>query len=434
MSTATYKYVVLGAGNAAGYAAREFVSAGAAPGELALVGAEPHLPYERPALSKAVLVKDAVRLPAFHTCVGGGGARQTQEWYDAAGVACLLGKKVVAVDVAGKALELEGGGKVVAEKALVLATGADPIRLDALPGAGLDGVAYLRDNDEAVDLAKRLQAAKGKKVVVVGGGYIGCEVAAAAAEVGCNVTMVFPEGHIMPRLFNAEIGKHYEAVFASMGVTMLKDGRVCKKFVEGAPGKVAAVSVCVDGGEPEDVPAELVVVGVGARPATALYKGQLDMDERGGVVVDAHMRASAPGVFAVGDIATFPLRMYGGRMARVEHVGHARSSAAHAARAALGVEQAEYDYLPFFYSRAGAQINWKFFGDSAGESIIIGDLSSKLAAFWVSEGKCVGVFCEKPTDEDSEAMKAIALAQPAADVMAIKAAGGADAVFAMLKA
>lgn len=432
MATASYKYVVLGAGNAAGYAAREFVSAGAAPGELALVGAEPHLPYERPALSKAVLVNEAVRLPGFHTCVGGGGERQTQEWYDAKGVACLLGKKVVSVDVQGKVLELEGGGKVVAEKALVLATGADPIRLGMLPGADLDGVTYLRDNEEALDLAARLKAAKGKKVVVVGGGYIGCEVAAAAAEVGCEVTMVYPEAHIMPRLFNEEIGSKYDAVFQSMGVTMLRNGRVCKKFIEGAPGKVGAVSVCKDS-DLSDVPAELVIVGVGARPATALYKGQLDMDERGGVVVDAHMRASAPGVFAVGDIASFPLRMYGGRMARVEHVGHARSSAAHAARAALGVDQPEYDYLPYFYSRAGAKISWQFFGDNVGECVVVGDFATKMVAVWVSDGKCVGVFCEKPADEDSKVMKAVALAQPVVDPAAIKKATSADDVFAMLK-
>lgn len=433
MSTRSYKYVVLGAGNAAGYAAREFLAAGAGKGDLALVGAEPVLPYERPALSKAVLVKEAVRLPGFHTCVGGGGDRQTQEWYDERGVATILGEKVVELDVKGKVCTLEGGDKVVAEEAMVLATGADAFRLDMLPGSDLDGVVYLRNYDDALDLAARLKACKGKKVVVVGGGYIGCEVAAAASEVGCEVTMVFPEEFIMPRLFTKEIGMQYESVFESMGVTMLKDGRVCKKFIEGEPGKVGAVSVCKDE-QASEVPAELVVVGVGATPATGLYKGLLDMDERGGVIVDGQLKTSADGVYAAGDIASFPLKMYGGRMSRVEHVGHARSSAAHAARAACGVQQGAYDYLPFFYSRAGAQISWKFFGDSAGECVVVGDFKSKLAAFWVDEGKCVGVFVEKPTDEDSEVMKAIAKGQPAVEAGKIKEAADADAALAMLKA
>jgi monodehydroascorbate reductase (NADH) len=433
MSTQSFKYVILGAGNAAGYAAREFAARGVGKGEVALIGDEPALPYERPALSKAVLVNDKVRLPGFHTCVGDGGERQTQEWYDDRGVATLLGERVIGVNLAGKVCEIEGGGKVVAEKALILATGADALRLDMLPGSGLDGVVYLRNNKDALDLADRLQACKGKKVVVVGGGYIGCEVAAAAAEVGCEVTMVFPEKVIMPRLFTEEIGVQYEAVFEGMGVKMLKDGRVCKRFIEGAGGKVAGVAIC-KGDVESEVQGELVVVGVGARPATALFKGGVEMDKAGGVLVDGQMKTSVDGVYAIGDIATFPLKMYGGRPARVEHVGHARSSAAQAVRAACGVEQEAYDYLPFFYSRAGSQISWKYFGDSEGECVVVGDFKSKLAAFWVNGGKCVGVLCEKPTEEDSEVMKKIALTQPATDAGTIREAGTADAVFALLSA
>lgn len=216
---------------------------------------------------------------------------------------------VVTVDVRGRALELEDGGKVGAEEALVLAIGKDPVRLPPLPvgmlpGAGLDGVAYLHDNDEAFNLAARLAAVKscpeGKNVVrptnrrrrrvhrlrgSCGGGRDRCAVA-----------MVFPEAYVMPRLFNAEIGAAYGAVRGhgrqhAEGPSGVRDGRVCnflKTFVEGAQGKVGAVTVWV-AGEEADVPADLVVDGVGARPATDLYAGQLERDDAGGrsVVVDA---------------------------------------------------------------------------------------------------------------------------------------------------
>jgi monodehydroascorbate reductase (NADH) len=431
MAAQVFKYVVLGAGNAAGYAAREFVANGIAPGDLALIGDEDTLPYERPALSKAVLTNEAVRLPGFHTCVGGGGERQNEDWYDRHGIRVLRGKRVVKVDAQSKTCHLRGGEQVVAEKGLILATGADAIRLDALPGASLDGVVYLRNNADAVDLAARLKACAGKKVLVVGGGYIGCEVALAAVTVGCNVSMVFPEAWVMPRLFTEELGRHYEAAFEAVGITLLKDGRVCKQFLGDDAGKVRAVSVCKRDREDAEVEAELVIVGVGARPATGLFKGVVDVSDSGGVVVDGQMQTSVDGVYAVGDIASFPLKMYGGRMARVEHVGHARSSAAHAVRAVCGAQGAAYDYLPFFYSRAGS-ISWKFFGDNVGECVVLGDLATKLAAFWIRDGKVVGVFCEKPSDEESQVMQEIAVQRPAADSPTVKGAGNAEAALAML--
>lgn len=425
-----YRYVVLGCGNAAGYAAREFVTCGAAPGEVALVGDEPALPYERPALSKAFLTNSAVRLPGFHTCVGGGGERQNQDWYDEKGVATLTGSRVVGVDFATKELSLESGGKVVASEALILATGADPIRLDKMPGGTLDNVLYLRNNADGLVMAEKLQANVGKDVLVVGGGYIGMEVAAAAATVGCKVTMVFPEEHIMPRLFTPAIAEYYEKVFTDLGVKMLNKGRVCKAFLDNGSGAVRGALICKDS-EEEELEASLVVVGVGARAATSLF-GALEGDGRGGVVVDSSMKTSVSGVYAIGDIATFPLKMYGGRPARVEHVGHARSSAAHAVRAICGKEPGEYDYLPFFYSRF-ASVSWKFYGDSAGESVVVGDFNPKLAAFWVEDGKVVGVFCEKPEDDDDAVMKKIAIEKPAASIEKIKAAGGVDAVFTLFK-
>lgn len=426
----TYRYVVLGCGNAAGYAAREFVACGAGPGEVALVGDEATLPYERPALSKAFLTNPSVRLPGFHTCVGGGGERQNQDWYDEKGIATLTGSRVVGVDFLAKELALESGAKVVASDALILATGADPIRLDKMPGGTLSNVLYLRNNADGLVMAEKLQSSIGKDVLVVGGGYIGMEVAAAAATVGCKVTMVFPEEHIMPRLFTPAIAERYEKIFTDLGVTMLNKGRVCKEFLDDGSGAVRGARICKDSQE-EEVVASLVIVGVGARAATGLFSA-LEGDGKGGIVVDASMKTSVDGVYAVGDIATFPLKMYGGRPARVEHVGHARSSAAHAVRTICGEEPGEYDYLPFFYSRF-ASASWKFYGDNAGETVVIGDFAPKLAAFWVDAGKVVGVFCEKPEDDDDAVMKKIAIEKPSMTTEKISAAGSVDAAFALFR-
>lgn len=429
--TSTYKYVFLGCGNAAGYAAREFVANDVAADELCIVGDEPTLPYERPALSKAVLTKAEVRLPGFHTCVGGGGDRQNADFYETNGIQMKLGDAVVSADLANKTLTTAGNKQYVATEALILGTGAAPIRLDKMPGGNLNGVLYLRDNAEAMVLYDALQANIGKDIVIVGGGYIGMEVAAAAATVGCNVNMVFPESHLMSRLFTPEIAAHYEKAYEEKGIKFHKNGRVCKEFLGDDDGNVRGVVMCKDD-EIEELAASLVVVGVGARPNTQMFKDQLEMDERGGVIVDASMKTSVDGVYAVGDIATFPLKIYGNRPTRAEHVGNARQTASHAVKSIYGGTE-PYDYLPFFYSRVFG-FAWQFFGDSVGEPIVVGDFNPKLAAFWVSEGNIVGVFCESPAPEDTDAMRAFARAQPPIDVEKLKSASSVDEAFQLIKA
>lgn len=429
-SSRSFRYVVLGGGNAAGYAAREFASHGLKPGDLCIVGDEPTLPYERPALSKGVLMNSNVRLPAFHTCVGSGGERQNDDFYGNKGIEVMRGQRVVEVDIGAKELKTESGSKVAASEALILCTGAQAIRLDKMPGAGLRGIYYLRNNADAMELYDALQKNKNKSVLVVGGGYIGMEVAAAAAKNGCKVKMIFPEEHMMPRLFTADIAKHYHASYEQNGVELLCNGRVCKAFLDDGSGAVRGALVCKDDEEME-VDASMIVVGVGAKPSTAMFQNLVKMDDRGGIVVDGQMKTSVDGVYAVGDIATFPLKMYGGRPTRVEHVGNARSSAIHAVQCILGSTE-EYDYLPFFYSRVFDH-SWQFFGENTGECVVCGDFAPKLAAFWVDNGAVSGVFCESPSEDDTSAMKAIAKSRPKASIAKLKTAKSADEAFAMLK-
>ncbi|CAN8075493.1 unnamed protein product [Agarophyton chilense] len=430
-AASTFKYVILGAGNAAGYAARQFVQSGLKPDELCLVGSEPYYPYERPALSKGVLMNPKARLPGFHTCVGSGGDRQPPEWYKQHGIASKLGKPVVKFDAAAKTVVVEGGETVCATEALILATGAQPIQLTKTEGHNLKGIHYLREYDQGVALADALQANKHKWVMVVGGGYIGMEVAAAALTVGCKVKLVFPEDHLMSRLFTPEIAAHYEKVYQEKGVVFLNKGRLCKAFLGDADGHVRGAKICQEGKPDFDEEASLVVVGVGARPETALYKDQLLMDERGGVITDPSLRTSVGGVYAIGDIANYPLKMYGNRPQRTEHVQNARETAAHAVKAIMNDNSESYDYLPYFYSRV-FDLSWQFFGDNVGECVVVGDFDPQLLAVWVKDGKLIGVFMEHPSDDDTANMKKVARSQPAVDVDALGKSSSVEEAWKML--
>jgi len=322
-TNSSYKYVVLGGGNSAGYVAKQFVELGGEKGELAIVGKESVAPYERPALSKAFLFADPpARLPGFHTSVGGGGERQSKEWYDQHGIDLLLGKEVEEADLKSKTLKTTKGEEIKADN-LILATGCGAVILSKLPGADLKNIFYLREHDEALELYDGLKAAKGKDVVVVGGGYIGMEVAAAANIIGCNVKMIFPDPYFMPRLFTPEIAEFYEKFYHDKNIEIVKHVK-CTGF-EGSDS-VSRVVLEDKDGKKSTVSADAVIVGVGSRPNTKLFDGQVDF-EMGGISVDPYMQTSLDGVYAIGDIATFPLKLYGNKMFRAEHVGHARQSA-----------------------------------------------------------------------------------------------------------
>jgi len=418
MATSTYKVVVLGGGNAAGYVAKSLVEA-SPDTSLCIVGREEVLPYERPALSKAFLFAEPpARLPGFHTSVGGGGARQDAAWYADKGVDVKLSTEVTGVDVASKTLTTASGDTVVAEEALIIATGAAPIALTKTPGWDLDGVYTLRENAEGLRLYDALQAAKGEPVVVVGGGYIGMEVAAAAATVGCKVKMVYPDKHMMPRLFTPDIAAHYERYYTDKGVELLSDGRLCEEILGDDDGKVRGIIMCKDG-EKTEVAAKVVVVGVGAKANVQLLDGAVAM-EAGGIKVNGSLESSAPGVYAIGDVATFPLAL-DGSMTRMEHVQNARETAAHAVASILGTAAGDYDYTPYFYSRVFG-LGWKFYGRNAGANVTVGDLEGGLASVWVDGGKAVGVFLEGGGGADTATMVSIARTCPAVEVAKLEAA------------
>ncbi|GER33721.1 monodehydroascorbate reductase [Striga asiatica] len=417
MAEKAFKYVILGGGVSAGYAAREFAKQGVKSGELAIISKEAVAPYERPALSKAYLFPEGTaRLPGFHVCVGSGGERLLPEWYTEKGISLILSTKIVKADLASKAL-ISAAGETFKYQKLIIATGSSVIRLTdfGTEGADAKNIFYLREIDDADELVKAINGKKNGKAVVVGGGYIGLELSAALRINNFDVTMVFPEPWCMPRLFTAGIAAFYEGYYANKGVNIIK-GTVAVGFGSNDNGEVTNVKL-KDGRVLE---ADIVVVGVGGRPLTTLFKGQIE-EEKGGIKTDSFFKTSVPDVYAVGDVATFPLKLYN-EIRRVEHVDHARKSAEQAVKAIFATEQGtsipEYDYLPYFYSRA-FDLSWQFYGDNVGDSVLFGDsqptsATHKFGSYWVKDGKVVGAFLESGTPEENKAIAKVARAQPPA--------------------
>ncbi|PHU06249.1 Monodehydroascorbate reductase [Capsicum chinense] len=230
-----------------------------------------------------------------------------------------------------------------------------------------------------------------------------------------EVDMVYPEPWCMPRLFTEGIAAFYEGYYKKKGVDMIK-GTTAVGFDTHPNGEVKAVKL-KDGRVLE---ADIVVVGVGAIPLTSLFEGQVETDKRG-IKTDAFFKTSAPDVYAVGDVATFPMKMYND-VRRVEHVDHSRKSAEQAVKAIYASEQGksidEYDYLPYFYSRA-FDLSWQFYGDNKGETVLFGDTdpnsaTHKFGQYWIKDGKIVGAFLESGTPEENKALAKVAKVQPAA--------------------
>ncbi|CAL9202577.1 unnamed protein product [Musa hybrid cultivar] len=415
MAEKHFKYVILGGGVAAGYAAREFVKLGLNPGELAIISKESVAPYERPALSKGYLFpQGAARLPGFHVCVGSGGERLLPEWYAEKGIELILGTEIVKADLASKTLT-SAADVIIKFDILIIATGSTVIRLSdfGVQGADANNIFYLREIDDADKLVAAIHAKKDGKAVIVGGGYIGLELGAALKINNLDVTMVYPEPWCMPRLFTAGIAAFYEGYYANKGIKIIK-GTVAVGFDSDANGDVTAVRL-KDGRVLE---ADIVVVGVGGRPLITLFKGQVE-EEKGGIKTDGFFKTSIPDVYAVGDVATFPLKLYN-EQRRVEHVDHARKSAEQAVKAIKAVEEGEsieeYDYLPYFYSRS-FDLSWQFYGDNVGDTILFGDndptsAKPKFGTYWIKEGKVVGVFLESGSLEENKLIAKVAKLQP----------------------
>jgi 3-phenylpropionate/trans-cinnamate dioxygenase ferredoxin reductase subunit len=320
--------VIVGAGQAAAQLVESLRRKGH-DGQITVIGDEPVLPYQRPPLSKKYLAGSlaAERLYIRHAA-----------FYDEHRIELRLGRRVLRIDRALRRLQLDTGADLSYD-VLVLATGSRARQL-AVPGAAFGNIHYLRtlaDSD-----AIRALAQPGRRAVVVGGGYIGLEVAACCRELGVDVTVLEMADRVMNRVVCAEVSQFYQAEHAAHGARIVLGARL-QELLAGADGRVRGAR-CADGSE---YPADFVVVGVGVEGEDTLAK-DAGLRCANGVVVDEFCRTSDPAIWAIGDCTDHPSLHYGVRV-RLESVDNAFEQATSAALDILGTP-VPHNKVPWFWS------------------------------------------------------------------------------------
>ncbi|GAA5228660.1 NAD(P)/FAD-dependent oxidoreductase [Paeniglutamicibacter antarcticus] len=356
-------FLVLGAGQAGGTAIQKLRDEGF-EGRIVLVGAEHHLPYERPPLSKSYL-KDEGWLS--HKSLRG------QQWYDTQNVELRLGTRAISMRSADHQVTLDDESTLHYDK-LLIATGSKARRLN-VTGAELSGVHYLRTLEDSTALGATLNEAP--NVVVVGASWIGLEAAAAARQKGCRVTVIGPGTVPLQASMGTRIGGYYAELHQGHGVDF-QLGR----HVVGFQGTEKVTSVIADDGT--TFSADLVIAGVGVEPESGFVEERF-LSEDGGILVDPQMRTEDPDVFAAGDIASVANPLYGRRL-RVEHWNNALMEGKIAAQSMLGLPS-RFDPAPFFFSdQYDCAMEYAGWVDArtAEDPVIRGDLAAhKFHAFWV---------------------------------------------------
>lgn len=373
--------VILGGGMVAGYAAKEFVERGLPKGDLAILSADHAVPYERPPLSKGFLAgkdsEEAIRI-------------NPSDFYTEHGIELRLECEVAGVDVNRKALILKDGEEVGFKK-LLIATGAQPRTLD-IPGSQLENLFYLRSLSDSRNI--RNAAGKAKRALVIGGGFIGMEVAAVLAQKGTEVCMVVSDDRVFRRLFSPEMSRFFESYYTARGVRLIKSTSVTE-----LRGKGAVNSALLRDGQ--TIPCDLVVAGIGVQPAIDfLAKSGLALDN--GIVVNEYLQTSHPDVFAAGDVANYHDVIFL-RRRRVEHWDNAVSQGQYCARSLMG-ERTPFRHVPYFFSDV-FDLSYEYWGDSSGADQVVhrGDLSSNsFSAWWVRGEQLVAAFAMNRPDEERD--------------------------------
>jgi 3-phenylpropionate/trans-cinnamate dioxygenase ferredoxin reductase subunit len=396
----SYKYVIIG-GGLAGQRAGDGIRKVDTEGTVALVTGEHHMPYQRPPLSKGYLTGEE---GLDHVYL------KEDAYYAQNNIEVIRGVRATKVDSAVRSVTLDDG-RVLGYEKLLLATGGHAWRLP-IPGHDLPGVFTLRTIKDADGI--REAAGSGKRALVVGGSFIGSEVASSLAQLGLNVTTVFPEARLLERIAPEELSAFLHAKYEANGVRILAGTRPDR--LEGN-GKVERAKL--DNGETLDV--DLVVMGVGIQLDTELARDAgLERGERDAVVVDEYLRTSDPNIYAAGDIAAWPDPTFDKRL-RVEHWDVARRQGLRAGRNMAG-EEKPYTVLPYFFSDL-FDFSFEVWGDLTAwdQTVLRGTLEGgSFALYYFDRGKMVGVLAAGRPDEERKPMQALVKARLAYEDVAIK--------------
>jgi 3-phenylpropionate/trans-cinnamate dioxygenase ferredoxin reductase component len=378
MTDRSVSYLLVGGGMASAYCASELRRRGA-DGSILLVGRESEPPYERPPLSKGYVRGESGREDAYVHPRG---------WYADNDVELLTQRNVMSLDAEGRRAKLQGGEEVEFDRAL-LATGAN-VNILRVEGAELEGIHYLRafGNSDAI----RAEAERAEHVVLIGGSYIACEVAASLTATGTACTCVMLEEVALSQTFGEEPGRWFHEVLESHGVELF-GGEELEAF-EG-DGRVAAV-VTKSG---RLVEGDMVVVGAGVRPDVMLAK-RAGLEVEDGIICDAKLETSVSGIFAAGDVCSFASAVHGGRL-RVEHWDVALQQGRHAARGMLG-ETDPYREVPYFFSDLADWASLEYVGPAQDWDEIVwrGDRDAgEWSAWYLRDGRLAAALAVGRSDD-----------------------------------
>jgi NADPH-dependent 2,4-dienoyl-CoA reductase/sulfur reductase-like enzyme len=374
----TYDTIVLGGGMVAGYAAKEAVEGGLKPAQLAIVSADQALPYERPPLSKSFLAgKDNEQSVLINQ----------ESFYREHGIDIHLNLQVQSIDLSGKRL-LGKSGQEFGFKKLILATGARVRPLD-VPGADRGNVLYLRSLSDSARLRDALKSAK--KVAVVGASFIGMEVASQSAQQGRETALVFPQDRVWKSFFTPEMSRFFEKYYQDRGVRLVPEAHVAA---------IGDGSVSLSTGAKLD--ADLVLAGVGVTPVTDIAEAA-GLKADNGILVNEFLEASAPDVYAAGDMARYQ-DVLSGKQRRLEHWDNAVKQGQYLARRLRG-ETEPFKNIPYFFSDV-FDLSYEFWGSTEGaeRTDYRGDVnSSSFSAWWFKGDRIVAAFAMNRPDAERDA-------------------------------
>ena len=364
----------------AGYAAKESASRGLGPGELTIISAEDTLPYERPPLSKGFLAgkdtEDGILI-------------NKPEWYEKQGIDIKLRTTIDNIDLKKKRLYADSG-EVFEFEALLIATGASAGKLDC-PGNDLPNVFYLRSLADSRKI--REKAASFKQAVVIGGGFIGMEVASVLSQKNIDTSLIIREDRVWSRVFTRAMSEFFERYYLSRGVKLLKNESVAS--LQGGD----RIDVSLLSGR--KISCDMVIAGVGAAPVTDLFaKSGLVIEN--GIGVNEYLETNQPRISAAGDVANYVDKVFDKRR-RVEHWDNAVSQGQHWASIVFG-ERRPFLHVPYFFSDV-FDLSYELWGDSEGatQTIARGDLSSSSFSIWWLKRDClIAAFVMNRPDEERQ--------------------------------